>query len=157
MNLYLILHAEAEPQTPPEQDAARLLVEQGHNDIQRVGAFATAAKPNQVGAIYHAQTTRALETAEGFAKFYRSSEGVIEADGLLADDHIGHWLTLINESSEDLMIVGHMLNLKRIAGELIAGDASAHPVRFKRGGVACLERSDDGVWGVAWMINPDMV
>ena len=157
MKLYLVLHAQAEPVTTPEKDAARKIVDIGHADVAKVGEFAISIEPKKVAAIYHAHTVRARETAAGFAKHYQSEQGVIEADGLLPDDDIAAWLARANKSEEDFMLVGHMLNLRRVAGELLAGDPAMHLVRFKAGGIACLERDDDGKWGVGWMVTPSMV
>ena len=157
MNLYLALHAEAEDKTPPEQDAGRKIIQLGFDDIDRIGGFAPVAKGGTLKAIYHSPTVRPRETAEGFARHFPSRDGAVEADGLMAEDDISGWLERLNASEDNVMIVGHMPNLKRIAGSLIAGDEAAHPIQFKRAGIACLNRRDDKSWAVAWMVTPDLV
>ena len=157
MKLYMSLHAEAEPLGPPEKDAARKVVDIGHQDVARVTEFAKSRITEPPSTIYHAHTVRARETAEGFAKQISATNGVVETDGLMADDDISDWLKKIRDADEDLWVVGHMQNLKRIAGELLAGDANVHAVRFKRGGIACLERHDDDSWGVTWMVGPNVL
>ncbi len=157
MDLYLALHAEAEDKTPPEQDAGRKIIQLGFDDIDRIGAFAPVAKGGTLSAIYHSHTVRTRETAKGFANHFKPRDGAVEIDGLMADDDISGWLERLNSSDEDIMIVGHMPNLKRIAGSLIAGDEAAHPIQFARAGVACLTRRDDNSWAVSWMVTPGLV
>lgn len=157
MNLYMALHAEAEGHTPPEQDSARKIIQQGFDDIDRVGAFAPVAKDGTLSAIYHSHTVRTRETAQGFAQHFKPRDGAVEIDGLMADDDISGWLERLNSAEDDIMIVGHMPNLKRIAGSLIASDESAHPIQFARAGIACLQRRDDDSWAVSWMVTPGLV
>ncbi len=157
MNLYMALHAEAEDRTPPEQDAARKIIQLGFDDIDRISAFAPVAKDGALSAIYHSHTVRTRETAEGFAKHFKPRNGAVEIDGLMADDDISGWLERLNNAEDDMMIVGHMPSLKRIAGSLIAGDEAAHPIQFARAGIACLTRRDDNSWAVSWMVTPGLV
>lgn len=157
MKLYMSLHAEAEPIGPPENDIARKIVDIGHEVVIRIGEFAKSRITEPPSAIYHSRAVRARETAEGYAKHIAATNGVIEADGLMADDDISNWLEKFRSTDEDIWIVGHMQNLKRIAGELLANDANVHAVRFKRGGITCLERHDDNSWGVTWMIGPNVL
>ena len=143
MNLYLALHAEVEDKTSPELDAGRKIVQQGFDDIDRIGGFAPVAKDGTL--------------AQGFAKHFKPRDGAVEIDGLMADDDISGWLERLNAADDDMMIVGHMPNLKRIAGSLVAGDQAAHPIQFARAGVACLNRRDDNSWAVSWMVTPALV
>ncbi|MDA0787721.1 MAG: phosphohistidine phosphatase SixA [Proteobacteria bacterium] len=157
MKLYLSLHAEAEPLGPPEHDAARKIVDEGYDDIKRVGEFVTTKGPLKLGTIYHSHTVRARVTAEGFAGHFDASGGVVEADGLGPKDDLTDWIEKFRTSDEDIMICGHRPNLQRIAATLLTGDPTDDPVLYTRAGIACLERNDDGGWGVAWMVNPAMV
>jgi phosphohistidine phosphatase len=157
MNLYLALHAEVEDKTSPELDAGRKIVQQGFDDIDRIGGFAPVAKDGTLSAIYHSHTVRTRETAQGFAEHFKPRDGAVEIDGLMADDDISGWLERLNAADDDIMIVGHMPNLKRIAGSLVAGDEAAHPIQFARAGVACLNRRDDNSWAVSWMVTPALV
>ncbi len=157
MNLYMALHAEAEDRTPPEQDAARKIIQLGFDDIDRIGAFAPVAKDGALSAIYHSHTVRTRETAKGFANHFKPRDGAVEIDGLMADDDISGWLERLNNAEDDMMIVGHMPSLKRIAGSLIAGDEAVHPIQFARAGIACLTRRDDNSWAVSWMVTPGLV
>jgi len=153
----LALHAEVEDKTSPELDAGRKIVQQGFDDIDRIGGFAPVAKDGTLSAIYHSHTVRTRETAQGFAEHFKPRDGAVEIDGLMADDDISGWLERLNAADDDIMIVGHMPNLKRIAGSLVAGDEAAHPIQFARAGVACLNRRDDNSWAVSWMVTPALV
>jgi hypothetical protein len=59
--------------------------------------------------------------------------------------------------NEDLMLVGHLPYMAKLAGLLLCGDKEKTPIDFKMGGIVCLMRFDDGRWALEWMLVPDMV
>ena len=59
-------------------------------------------------------------------------------------------------SDDDVMIVGHMPFIGKLASALIAGDESADIIAFQQGGVVCLERDEDNIWRVKWMIIKEL-
>jgi phosphohistidine phosphatase len=56
---------------------------------------------------------------------------------------------------KDVMLVGHLPHLQRLAGLLICSDSECEAVHFRNGGVLCLERRKTG-WSVLWQINPTL-
>ena len=83
----------------------------------------------------------------------KADEGVVQRDGLAPKDPVGPLVKTLADHQADLMIVGHMPFMAKLASALLAGDRKAAIVTFQQGGVCCLHRDDDG-WHVAWMVVP---
>ena len=153
MRLYLVQHAEAKPQA---EDPARPLSEKGREDIRRVANF-IKAKGIEVSKIFHSGKLRAKQTAEVLAEGISSTGGIEESEGLAPLDDPGIWAQRLREGTEDLMLVGHLPHLSKLAGLLLAGDPERKVVGFRNGGVVCLERDEDGNWSVGWVLTPELL
>jgi phosphohistidine phosphatase len=151
MRLYLIQHGEAKSK---EEDPDRPLTAQGAADAAKM---AGALKPLRlcVRAVWHSGRARAAQTAQAFAAAVTADEGVVQRDGMGPKDRVGPIRKRIERSDGDLMLVGHLPFLARLAGRLLTGKGSIQPVAFQYGGVVCLERNDDGAWQVRWMLTPE--
>jgi phosphohistidine phosphatase len=152
MRLYLIQHGEAKPE---DVDPRRSLTEKGVADVSTVAGF---LKPLQVTvrAVFHSGKTRALQTAEILAEVVRG--GDLKAHGGLApNDPVDSVKDEIAQTFDDLMIVGHLPFLGKLASVLVAGSESADAVAFRQGGIVCLERDEKGAWRVRWMVTPDLL
>ena len=154
MNLYLVQHAESKLK---EEDTQRSLSDKGRTDVEKVGAFVAEHTTLKVGRIIHSGKTRARQTAEVLARYLNPPEGVSVAEGLepLADPSI--WANRLAEEKEDLMLVGHLPYLDKIAAKLICGDEATSAVIFQNAGIVCLSRDDSGVWSLDWMVTPRML
>ena len=82
---------------------------------------------------------------------------VAQHDGLKPNDAIGPVEDELIEANEDLMIVGHLPFLSKLASALVANSESADVIRFQQGGVVCLERNEDLAWSVRWMVIPELL
>jgi phosphohistidine phosphatase len=153
LRLYLVQHAEAKPQA---EDPARPLSEKGLVDIRRVANF-IKAKGIKVSKIFHSGKLRAKQTAEALAEGISSAGGVEQAEGLAPLDDPGIWANRLKEEFEDLVLVGHLPHLSKLAGLLLAGDPERKVVEFRNGGVVCLERDEDGNWSVGWVLTPELL
>ena len=153
MRVYLVQHGEAMLR---EQDPERPLTQKGIADVRRMGAF---LKPLElaVRTVWHSKKMRAAETAEFLAKAFEAAEGLVPRDGMGPDDDVEGVLAEIARGGDDLMFVGHLPFLAKVAGKLLAGDPAAEPVAFRKGGVVCLARTDSGTWQVAWVLTPDVI
>jgi phosphohistidine phosphatase len=80
-----------------------------------------------------------------------------QADNLAPMDDPGGWAGRVAEMNEEVMLVGHLPHLAKLAGLLLCGDKEKAPIDFKMGGIVCLKRFDDNRWAVEWMIVPEMV
>jgi phosphohistidine phosphatase len=153
MFLYLVQHGEAKRE---EDDPQRGLTDKGFKDVARTALYAQKLGL-VVSAIHHSGKTRALQTAQVLADYLRPGKGISQAGGLAPMDDPGEWAGRIAGMNEDLMLVGHLPYMAKLAGLLLCGDKERTPVDFKMGGIACLRRFDDGHWAVEWMIMPEIV
>ncbi len=152
MFLYLVQHGEAKRE---EEDPARGLTDKGFKDVARTAIYAQELGLT-VGVIHHSGKTRALQTAQVLADYLKPEKGMSQTDNLAPMDDPGEWAGRIAGMNEDLMLVGHLPYLARLAGLLLCGDTEKMFIDFKMGCIVCLKRSD-GRWALEWMIVPELV
>ncbi len=153
MRVYLIQHGEAKPE---EEDQARHLTEHGIEAVKKVAAFLEPLHL-QPQAIWHSGKARAQQTAEILGTTIKAEEGMIQKEGLAPKDPVASIKQTIEEGSQDVMIVGHLPFLSKLAGLMVVGDETKEVVRFHYAGVVCLESAASGKWRVAWMVVPGML
>jgi phosphohistidine phosphatase len=107
--------------------------------------------------IYHSGKTRAMQTAQILADHLNPEKGMSETDSLAPMDDPALWAKRIAGMSEDIMLVGHLPYLAKLAGLLLCGDKEKMFIDFKMGGIVCLKRFDDSRWAVGWMIVPEIL
>ncbi len=149
MRAYLAQHGRA---FSSEEDPARPLTDQGREEIARVAGFLSLFAKPRPSRIVHSGKLRAQQTAEMFAEAWGGLD-VAVAEDLAPNSDPAVWADHLEAASHDVMIVGHLPHLARLAGLLLAGDAEREPVRFRNGGVACFERTESG-WTLAWHLIP---
>lgn len=151
MRVYLIQHGEAKAK---EDDPDRPLTDRGAADVRKVAAFVEPLHL-RVRAIWQSGKTRARQTAEAFAAAMTAGEGVVRRDGMGPKDDVVPVAEEIVRGGEDLVLVGHLPFLGKLAGRLLVGDESRQPVAFQYAGVVCLEQAAGGAWQVRWMLTPE--
>jgi len=152
MKLYLIQHGEA---TTEEVDPSRLLTVKGRSDVQKISSFLKGAGVRP-GDILHSGKTRARQTAEIIAASLGPDFKIKERGGLGPNDPVMALTKEIPGMANDLMIVGHLPFLGKLASLLLSGSESKNVVAFRQGGVVCLQRNEDQRWQVAWMVTPEI-
>jgi phosphohistidine phosphatase len=153
MKLYLVQHGEA---TTEEVDPSRPLTAKGRLDVQKMASFLKGAGLGPM-VILHSGKTRARQTAEIIALHLGPDWQVQEGDGLAPNDPIESLIKKIYQTNEDLMIVGHLPFIGRLASTLLAGSESKNIVAFRQGGGICLKRNEEKTWQVAWMVTPELL
>jgi phosphohistidine phosphatase len=153
MFLYLVQHGEAKRE---EDDPRRGLTDKGFKDVARTALHAQKLGLT-VSAIHHSGKTRALQTAQVLADHLKPAKGVSPASDLAPMDDPAIWSRRLSETPEDVMLVGHLPYMAKLAGLLLCGDTEKMFVDFKMGGIVCLKRLDGGRWALEWMIVPEMV
>ena len=153
MKLYLVQHAKA---ASKQADPQRPLTEEGRRDIQKVASF---IRPLGLGLDYlwHSGKKRAAETAEILAEALEIKKTKTARDGLGPNDDVAALKNELAPLQQDVMIVGHLPFLSKLASLLLAGSESAGTVAFKQGGIACLSRSDQNQWQIDWMVIPELL
>ncbi len=153
MLLYLVQHAEAKRE---EEDPRRDLTDKGRIDIENVAHHLKRLKV-QVRTIFHSGKTRAESTAQVLAVHLKPPAGVLAAPGLAPLDDPEIWAERIAGMDEDLLLVGHLPHLGRLAARLLSGDKDRSVVNFQMGGVLRLRRMEPRQWAVDWMIPPEII
>ncbi|MDH3456714.1 MAG: phosphohistidine phosphatase SixA, partial [Gemmatimonadota bacterium] len=99
---------------------------------------------------------RAEQTAEIFAQQLKPSDGVLGVAGLSPNDDVTPVADTAVPKLADVMLVGHLPFLSRLAAHLVAGDAEMQVVRFRNAGIVCLLEEEDD-WSVKWVMTPDLL
>jgi len=153
MQLYLIQHGEAKPEA---EDPERSLTAKGEEEVLRVSKAAAPLKI-QPSRVYHSGKRRAKQTAEILARGLNIPDTQVEAvQGLNPNDDIRFWADRISKETEDLMLVGHLPFLEKLASLLICGKETARVVLFRYGAIVCLEQKEDKGWALRWILTPEM-
>ena len=150
MKLYLVQHGEAKSES---EDPQRSLTGRGMDEVQNVAKMAKKLNlcPSK---IYHSGKLRAKQTGEIFAdSLKRPAES---AQGLNPNDDVRVWADQLSAEKEDLMIVGHLPFLEKLASLLITGNENIRPVLFHYGAIVSLEKKEGSGGGVRWILTPEM-
>ncbi|MDX8404305.1 MAG: phosphohistidine phosphatase SixA, partial [Mariprofundaceae bacterium] len=140
MRVYLAQHGLAKEKS---EDAERPLSDQGREDVARVAGFLSLFEKPSPERIVHSGKLRAAQTAVMFAEGWGGlvAERALDLDPN-ADPSI--WSAHLASMNSDVMLVGHLPHLQRLAGLLLCGDTEREVVRFRNAGVVCLEKSEQG-------------
>ncbi len=151
MRLYLVQHGEARSES---EDPERSLTARGEEETRKISG-ATKKLNVSPTKIYHSGKKRAEQTAGIMATALdRSAQ---QGQGLNPNDDIRPWVERISAEAEDLMIVGHLPFLEKLASFLISGDEGRKAVVFRYSAIVCLEKEEAGRWAVDWVLKPEMV
>lgn len=151
MKLLLVQHAEARPE---EEDPDRPLSEKGRSDILKTATFINKHINFEINNIKHSPKTRARQTAELLAQYLNPSERVTETEGLKPLDNPLIWAAHLSKAAENIILVGHLPHLCRLASQLLCQDQHRTLINFQMGGAACMEKDESGLWTLCWMVIP---
>ncbi len=161
MRLYLVRHGAAKPK---EADPERPLTDKGVEVARRVATFLKGNGQVSVEEIRHSTKARARQTAEVLAEQAGLSGRLVEVSDLEPLDDVFGLAGTLFRLEADLMVVGHMPYLDRLASLLVTGDAERRAFPFPECGVLCLQREEAGVvvgagvaWAVRWMLDPRLL
>ncbi len=152
MAIYLVQHGK---NLSKEQDSQKGLSAQGIADVERIAQVAANYSVRPV-RIIHSGKQRALQTAEIMAAALRPKNGVQGVDGIdPLDDAIAYARSL--EVSGDIMIVGHLPFLEKLASYLVTGQDQSPVFQLQNGGIVCLDYyRDTRQVVVKWALMPNI-
>jgi phosphohistidine phosphatase len=154
MKLYLIQHGEAKSE---REDLERSLTKMGEEEVKRVSKVVEKLKIRP-SKIYHSGKTRAKQTAEIIANGLNILDLPVEAvQGLNPNDDVRPWAERISKEMEDIIIVGHLPFLDKLASFLLCGNENARVLLFHYSAIVCLDQKEDRRWAVRWILTPEMV
>ena len=152
MEVYLVQHGEAKSEA---EDPERPLTDKGRREVELTAGQISAAGI-KAAEILHSGKLRARQTAEILAKYLSPSPTVKEEKGLAPLDDPQKAKNVIEQADKPLMIVGHLPHLSKLASLLISGSAEKEVVKFRMGGIVCLEKGE-GNWLVKWALTPEIL
>ncbi len=147
MRLYLIQHGIS---LPEEKDPEKSLSPEGKEETRRIAEF-LKTKNIEVNAVWHSPKLRAAQTAQIIVNSIFCPE-TKERDDLNPLDSVEKFPQEIKSLDKNLMIVGHLPFLQKLASLLLSGSETNQFISFKNSGVLCLEYT--ATWKIAWMITP---
>jgi phosphohistidine phosphatase len=152
MKLYLVQHGESNPK---EVDPSRSLTDKGIIDVKKTADFLKSLQVS-LKSVWHSGKNRARQTAEILVEAVQGGDLEMR-EGLAPNDPVDPVRDELSQTRDDLMIVGHLPFLGKLASLLVAGGESADAVSFRQGGIVCLERDEEGAWRMRWMVTPDLL
>ncbi len=151
MELILVRHGEARSAV---EDPERSLTDRGVEVVQKIAAWACAAGIS-VNQIRHSGKRRAQQTAEILGRELKPVGGVTAVSGIKPGDDVHVVAEPLAYEQDDVMLVGHLPFLGRLASLLVTGRSEPGVVLFRNAGVVCLSRQQDR-WYISWVLPPDM-
>ena len=152
MALYLVQQGKS---LSADIDAERSLSAEGTAEVERIAK--TAGKYGiSPSSIQHSGKKRAEQTAQIFASVLNPEKGIQQLDGISPlDDVIPVGRKL--DPDENLMLVGHLPFMERLAAFLITGIAEKPVFKFQNGGILCLDKHPDTrTWVIKWALMPSI-
>ena len=149
MRLYLVQHGQAKT---GDEDPERPLTDEGLDTVGRVARDAVERLGVRVARVVHSGKARARQTAEVGGDLLDTE--VEHSDALAPNDDPAIWNARLDGEPDDLMLVGHLPHLARLAARLVTGDCDHSVVSFRPGGLVGLERTDTG-WVVSVVLPPE--
>lgn len=150
MALFLVQHGKS---LAKEIDPAQALTKEGVAETERIAGVAKNYGV-KVSQIRHSGKTRARQTAEIFSTALKPSGGVRETEGLKPLDDVAAVAASL-EPSEDVMLVGHLPFMERMAAYLVTGSDQKPVFKFQNSGIVCLDKNPaTGTWVIVWTLMP---
>ena len=148
--LYLVRHGEAKPK---DEDPERGLTDVGRADVSGMAAWAATARI-RVDEIRHSGKLRAQQTAEILAEHLGTQSQAVP--GLAPNDDPSDIAMAINSEACNVMLVGHLPFLERLAALLIVGSADRSIVAWDAAALVELTRTDEG-WKATCLMRPRLI
>ena len=153
MELYLVQHAEAKTK---DEDPERGLTDLGFANVRKTAGFVNKLDIS-VETIFHSDKLRAKQTANELAEAIKSVTGLKQRNGIAPMDDISSMMDEIQRSDKNLMVVGHLPYMAKLASALLCGNENQNAVRFQTSCIVKLIRDEENKgWSVKWMITPDI-
>ncbi|MFC1739219.1 phosphohistidine phosphatase SixA [Planctomycetota bacterium] len=110
-----------------------------------------------VGYIWHSPKKRSVQTAQLLGEAIKVQNRMLERQGISPNDDVGKLASEISSAEQEIMLVGHLPFLSKLASKLLCGSESANTISFKNAGIVCLERTEVENWQVNWTVIPELV
>ena len=153
MALYLVQHGKSHSK---EEDPERSLTYEGQAEAEQMAQIAQESGV-KLNAIKHSGKKRAEQTAEIMGKALLQDGQVEQQDGLGATDDVTKIAKSL-KSEDNLMLVGHLPFMEKMAAYLCVGDSDQTVIKFQNSGIVCLDKDpDETSWFIKWALVPNFV
>lgn len=152
MRLYLLRHGDYVTNDLQMRDG---LSEAGIADVERIVSRLQPLNLT-VASIFHSSKLRAQQTAEIMTRAFKSNHPRQEKSGLLPNDDVIAFANEVNLWEEDVLLVGHLPFMGRLAGQLIVNDENKEIIDFQTATLACLEQVMTTRWIIKWVISREL-
>ena len=152
MKAYLVQHGKP---LSKEENPERPLSSEGKAEVEKMGKFLKKLGI-EVEELYHSGKTRAREPAEILISEVNPKVKPQQRESLAPLGDVNDIAGFLNSTTRDTMVVGHLPHLAKLVSVLVTGNESTPFIRFKQGGVVCVEK-EDGNWAVAWAVVPEIL
>lgn len=153
MKVYLVQHGAClEKTVNPEQP----LSEKGRKDIGSLCQFLSLLSIES-HCLWHSGKLRAQQTAEILVSSLASSVTIESREGLAPMDEIGVIEKTIYQLNQNVLLVGHMPFLGKLAAKFLVANETQNLIAFEPGTMVCLAQNEKQAWQMQWMIRPDIV
>jgi len=151
MKLYLVQHGKS---LPKDVDPEKGLSREGIADVKVIAE--TAKNYNvHIERVWHSGKKRARQSAELFHTITGSDSGLEEKQGMSPNDDVAAFAKTLD--SDNLMLVGHLPFMSRLASYLITGNHNIPVMSFQNGGIVCLAKDrEHGSWTIQWTLMPNI-
>jgi phosphohistidine phosphatase len=150
MALFLVQHGKSLPKNVDPQQG---LSEEGVQETEKIAAVARDYGVS-VQKILHSGKARAHRTAEILASHLTGGAHVSPIAGLKPLDDVTAFADTL-EAAENVMLVGHLPFMERMASYLTTGSSEHRVFRFQNSGIVCLEKdAASSRWSIVWTLMP---
>ncbi len=153
MHVYLVQHGAAKTEA---EDPQRGLTDEGRRTVERMAEF-LAPLALELDRIEHSDKLRARQTAEILAARLRPPGGTKQIHAIGPNDDVELMRARLEKEPQNVMLVGHLPYLSRLASRLLGLPAEWTAVRFQMGGVVRLDREEAQHWVVRWSLMPELL
>jgi phosphohistidine phosphatase len=150
MKLYLIQHGLA---LAKEEDPERPLSTQGKAETQRTAEY-LKSRSIKVDSIWHSTKLRAIQTAEIIDEAIACGKLQARKD-MNPLDTVEKFPEKILAANQDIMIIGHLPFLQKLADRLLSSSEESKIIAFKNSGVVSLDYDDN--WTISWLVSPEHI
>jgi phosphohistidine phosphatase len=152
MAIFLVQHGRS---LSKDVDPDQGLSDEGIAETEHIAKVAKDYGVN-VKIIKHSAKTRARHTAEILAAAINPDGDIQEVIGIKPMDDVAAVAQNLNPA-EDVMLVGHLPFMERMASYLITGSIETRIIKFQNSGIVCLDKdSETQSWFIKWTLMPHL-
>ena len=152
--IYIVRHAHA---SEAANDHDRPVSVKGERQLNRLCQGLAGKSLVNPSAVWHSDLRRAVETARLLVAGFGVDAPLHTVNGLRPFDDPVPTAEIVDQSEENLMIVGHEPNLSSLAAHLITETQTLQCVVFPKSSMLCISRLRAGgqatPWQIEWHVN----